>query len=117
MWTSRCKILHLSNIGTYEESVRHSAYTTFQSIRADSSQLSYCHRSLLRRRFDFFSRASFATVQMWIKRVQAAIAYVKHKNQQLGADIRNWVLVRPYDPGRTRRGARVPKRRRLFRFR
>ena len=117
MWTSRCSIVHLSNIGTYEEGIRQSAYQQFLSIKSEPSILSYCHRSLLRRRHDFFSRASLPTIQMWNKRIKSAIAYAKSKNQQLGADIRNWILVRPYDPGSSRRGARVPNRCRLFRFR
>ena len=117
MWKSRCRILHLDNIGTFEHSLRQSAYSLLQSLRSDTSQISYCHRTLLRRTYDFFFNASISSVRMWMSRTQTAIKYAKARQSQLGSDIRNWVLVRPYDPGRRERGVRVPNRRRLFRLR
>ena len=40
---------------------------------------------------------------------QSAIKYAKAHQSQLGSGIRNWVFVRPYDPGERRWGERVPK--------
>jgi len=116
MWTSRCKIVHLSNVGTYEETVRQLAFTFMQSLKSDPSQLSYRHRSLIRRNHKFFFSAAFPTVQMWMSRTRTAVAYAKKRQQQLGSDIRNWILLRPRDPGRPLRGVRIPKRRRLYRL-
>ena len=116
MWTTRCKIIHLSNVGTFEATFRQTAYSLLLRLKADPTQLSYSHRSLLRRNKQFFFNASIPTVRMWHKRTNTALTFNKTRVQQLGADIRNWVLVRPRDPGRTTRGARVPSRRRLFRF-
>ena len=117
MWKSRCKIVHLDNIGTHEQSLRHSAFSLSQSLRSDPSALSYCHRSLLRRNYDFFFQASISTVRMWTLRTKPALKYAKSRQAQLGSDIRNWVLIRPHDPGRLQRGVRVPGRSRLFRTR
>ena len=113
MWTSRCKLIHLDNVGTFEQTCRTEAYQYLQTLKADPSQIGYRHRSLLRRSYDFFTKASFPTIQMWLKRTKTAVAYTARKNRQLGTDIRNWVLIRPHDPGRWVRGARIPKRRRL----
>ena len=49
-------------------------------------------------------------------RTRTAVAYATKKQQQLGTDIRNWILIRPRDPGRTSRGARIPRCSRLFRL-
>lgn len=117
MWKSRCRILHLNNIGTFEHSLRQSAYSLYKSLKSDSSCLSYRHRTLLRRNYDFFFKASISSVRMWQSRTQSAIKYATARQSQLGSDIRNWVHVRPYDPGKRVRGERVPKRRRLFRIR
>ena len=116
MWTSRCKLIHLSNIGTHEETIRQSAYQHLLTLRSDPTQINYRHRSLLRRNRQFFFSANLPTVQMWMTRTRSAVAYAKKKQQQLGTDIRNWILIRPRDPGRTPRGARIPRRSRLFRF-
>ena len=116
MWTSRCRIVLLSKTGTFEEVLRQKAFSLLTSLRADSSQLGYRHRSLLNRNQQFFLRASLSTIQMWFTRVRTAVAYTKKQNQQLGADILNWILIRPHDPGKSERGVRIPKRRRLRRL-
>ena len=116
MWTSRCRLVHLDRIGTHEETVRTQAYHYHRSLHSDPSQITYRHRSLLRRTRYFFYNASFTTVQMWLSRAKLAVAYAVEKNRQLGRDIRNWILIRPRDPGRTLRGARIPRCRRLFRL-
>ena len=116
MWTSRCKLIHLSNVGTHEANLRHSIYKFFLFLKSDPSKLDYRHRSLLRRNYHFFFNAAFPTVQMWMTRTRTAVAYATKKQQQLGTDIRNWILIRPRDPGRTSRGARIPRCSRLFRL-
>ena len=116
MWTSHCRTVHLSHTGTYEEMYRNNAFTYLSSLCSDPSQLSYCHCFLLRCNCQFFFNALFATVQMWVSRTKSAVPYAKEKNSQLGRDIRNWILIRPQDPGRSLWGAQIPRCCRLFRL-
>ena len=117
MWKQRCALLHAQNTGTMESYHRAQASTLYKELQAHPTRLDFCHRSLLRRRPDFFTNGNFLAVQMWHRKVTSALTYRSNKSTSLGRDIRNWIVRRPHDPGRRARGARIPNRRRLFRLR
>ena len=116
-WKHRCSILQAEQLGTMDAYHRETAQSLFEELKIHPERLDFSHRNLLRRNPAFFFTGTIASIRMWHKKALASLEYRRRKNTSLGADIRNWVLSRPYDPGRRPRGARVPNCRRLFRLR
>ena len=117
MWKSRCDIVQAEKIGTMDNHYRDLAHSLYIQHKPHPHRLLFRHRNLLNKPSEFFFRSSIASVRMWYKKMLSSLAYSQNKNSSLGRDIRNWIILRPRDPGRLLRGARVPNRRRLFRLR
>ena len=117
MWKQRCALVTATRNGTMEQYHRSNAFNLFRDLVQNPEQLEYRHRSLLRRKHDFFINGNFLAVQMWFKKATTSIHYRSTKNRSVGRDIRNWIVRRPYDPGRRIRGDRIPNCRRLRRLR
>ena len=117
LWKHRCSILQAEKIGTMENYHRDTALSLFDELRKNPERLEFRHRKLLRYRPNFFTRSHITSVRMWYQKALSSLDYRKKKNATLGADIRNWTLCRPRDPGRRSRGVRVPNCRRLFKLR
>ena len=116
-WKHRCSILHAEQLGTMDAYYRDSAQKLFDELKLHPERLEFSHRNLLRRRTTFFTTGNISSIRMWHRKAITSLEYRRKKNTNLGADIRNWILTRPYDPGRRTRGARVPNCQRLFRLR
>ena len=117
LWKTRCSIIQAEKIGTADAHFRDLAYSLFLQHHKHPHHLVFRHRHLLRKSPDFFHHSHINAVQMWYKKMITSLAYCQEKGANLGRDIRTWTVLRPRDPGRRLRGARVPNRRRLYRFR
>ena len=116
MWKARCSIVQAEKIGTMENHYRDLALSLFEQHKNHPHHLVYRHRNLLRKSPAFFHQSSIAAVRMWYKKMLSSLEYCQNRSQSIGRDIRNWVTLRPRDPGRNLRGARVPNCSRLFRL-
>ena len=117
MWKSRCAVVQAERIGTMEAFYRDQAYALFIQHKHHPHRLIFRHRSLLKKTPDFFFKSSIAAVRMWNKKMISSLAYCQSRTNTLGRDIRNWITLRPRDPGRQVRGVRVPNCRRLRKLR
>ena len=117
LWKHRCTILQAEQIGTMDMYHRDIAERLHHELLVSPDRLDFRHRHLLQQRSSFFSLAPINSVHMWHRKILNAMDYRRKKNVSLGSDIRNWILCRPYDPGRSLRGSRVPKCSRLFKLR
>ena len=93
IWKARCDILHKSQESSAEMNFRDEAFNFFTNIKSKAWCFTADDQHLLQKNQVFFQQASYDSIDMWRRQVEAATQTARFQSYQHTKDIRTYFPV------------------------